>query len=221
MHEDPEETIEAQESTTNKTDGDKTFTEKGGLLQSPFYLNYKQEPQWPNRKSTGQRNPLLSEMTNNILRTNLGVPGAPPPSPLASSSHKVHLWVWPFCTASCVNVGVLGRRGFALESAAARVCREVGARVSVNQLVRDLDIAAPHAGDNRRLEVADGLPLFHGAQLAIDTTMVSPLSRTGLPHARCVDVDGAATVAARRRSGDIRSCQGRKDEPDLWSLLAK
>ena len=77
--------------------------------------------------------------------------------------------------AACATVGVLGRRGFALESAAARMCREAGARVSVNQLVRDLDIAAPDAGDNRRLEVvADGLPLFHGAQLAIDTTMVSP-----------------------------------------------
>ena len=102
--------------------------------------------------------------------------------------------------AACANVGVLGRRGFALESAAARVCREAGARVSVNQLVRDLDIAAPNAADNRRLEVvADGLPLLHDAQLAIDTTTVSPLSRTGLPHARCADADGGATVAARRR----------------------
>ena len=45
--------------------------------------------------------------------------------------------------AACTNVGVLGRRGFALESAAARVCREAGGRVSVNQYVRDLDIAAP------------------------------------------------------------------------------
>ena len=72
-------------------------------------------------------------------------------------------------------MGVLGRRGFALESAAARVCREAGGRVSVNQYVRDLDIATPNAADNRRLEVvADGLSLFHGAQLAIDTTMVSP-----------------------------------------------
>ena len=36
----------------------------------------------------------------------------------------------------------------------------------MNQYVRDLDIAAPNAADNRRLEVvADGLPLFHGAQL--------------------------------------------------------
>ena len=102
--------------------------------------------------------------------------------------------------AACANVGVLGRRGFALESAATRVCREAGGRASVNQCVRDLDIAAPNAADNRRLEVvADGFPLFHGAQLAIDTTMVSPLSCTGVLHARCADIDGAATMAARRR----------------------
>ena len=45
--------------------------------------------------------------------------------------------------ASCATVGVLGRRGFALESAAARVCREAGDRVSANVLVRDLDIVLP------------------------------------------------------------------------------
>ena len=63
-----------------------------------------------------------------------------------------------------------------------------------------LDIATLNSADNRRLEVvADGLPLFHGAQLAIDITMVSPLSCTGVPLARCADIDGAATMAARRR----------------------
>ena len=102
--------------------------------------------------------------------------------------------------AACATVGVLGRRGFTLESAAARVCREAGARVSENVLVRDLDILAPDAADERRLEViADGLPLFHGAQLAIDTTMVSPLGRDGAPHPQCANVDGAAMLAARRR----------------------
>ena len=36
--------------------------------------------------------------------------------------------------------------------------------------------------DNRRLEVvADGWPLFHGAQLAVDTTMVSQSWQTELP----------------------------------------
>ena len=97
-------------------------------------------------------------------------------------------------------MGVLGRKGFALESAAARVCREAGARVTENVLVRDLDIFAPDAADERRLEViADVLPLFHGAQLAIDTTMVSPLGRDWAPHQQCADVDGAAMLAARRR----------------------
>ena len=38
--------------------------------------------------------------------------------------------------ARCSRAGVLGRRGFALESAVARVCREAGARVSVNVFLR-------------------------------------------------------------------------------------
>ena len=62
-----------------------------------------------------------------------------------------------------MNVGVLGLRGFALESAVARVCKEASGRVSVNVAVRDLDIGVPDRTDERRLEVvADGLPLFHG-----------------------------------------------------------
>ena len=58
----------------------------------------------------------------------------------------------------------------------------------------------PVQADGRRLEVVvDGLPLFRGAQLAIDTTLVSPLRGDGQPHRRCVDVDGAALDEARRR----------------------
>ena len=75
--------------------------------------------------------------------------------------------------AVCSRSGVLGSRGFSVESAAARVCREAGARVSTNVFVRDLDIPVG-CHDTRRLEVvADGLPLFGGAQLALDTTLVS------------------------------------------------
>ena len=63
-----------------------------------------------------------------------------------------------------------------------------------------MDLARPSAFDNRRLEiVADGLPLFHGAQSAVDTTMVSVLRRDGTPHPRCVTTDGAALETARRR----------------------
>ena len=76
--------------------------------------------------------------------------------------------------SACVVLGVLGGRGAALESAA-RVCRKVGARVSTNVFVRDLDIVF-NVTDSRKLEVvADGLPLFGGAELAIDTTLVSAL----------------------------------------------
>ena len=60
--------------------------------------------------------------------------------------------------AACSEAGVLGRRGFALEVAAAQVCREAGARVSTNVFVRDMDLTAFDVMDSRRLEVvADGL----------------------------------------------------------------
>ena len=50
-----------------------------------------------------------------------------------------------------------------------------------------------------RLEVVtDGLPLFHGAQLALDATMVSALRCDGTPHRRAVEEDGAVLRAARR-----------------------
>ena len=99
--------------------------------------------------------------------------------------------------AACSRAGVLGRRGFALESAAARICREAGGRVTTNVFVRDLDVAVPNALDGRRLEVADGLPLFGGAQLAVDTTLVWPLHADGSRHA--ADSDGAVLATARRR----------------------
>ena len=91
------------------------------------------------------------------------------------------------------------RRGFALESAVARVCREAGARVSVNVFLRDLDLPVG-AMDQRWIEViVEGLPVFHGAQLAIDATLVSPLRADGEPHRRCPFEDGVALTLARRR----------------------
>ena len=76
--------------------------------------------------------------------------------------------------------GVLGWRGFPLEHAAAQVCTEAGARVRTNTFVRDMDLESVHVLDGRRLEVvADGLTLWHGAQRAIHTTLVSLLHRDG------------------------------------------
>ena len=45
--------------------------------------------------------------------------------------------------AACARAGVLGKRGFALESVTARVCREAGGRVTTNVLVGDLDLEVP------------------------------------------------------------------------------
>ena len=102
--------------------------------------------------------------------------------------------------AACAVAGVLGRRGYPLEVAAAQVCREARARVSTNLHVQDMDLAEFNNLDGRRLEVdADCLTLWHGAQLAIDTTLVSPLRCDGSPRPRAVDHGGAALDDARRR----------------------
>ena len=53
--------------------------------------------------------------------------------------------------ASCPRAGVLAGRGFAVEAAAARVCREAGARVVMNCMVRDMNLEVP-PDDGRRLE---------------------------------------------------------------------
>ena len=102
--------------------------------------------------------------------------------------------------AACSRTGALGRRGFALESAAARVCREAGGRVVTNMFVRDMDLGVPVAGDNRRLEVVvDGLPLHGGVQLAVDTTLVSSVRGNKEPRQGAATTDGVALTQARRR----------------------
>ena len=109
-------------------------------------------------------------------------------APFASSSAL--LPVWPTSLATTVQrARLLG----CLEDADSRwrllrhaFCREAGARVSTNIFVRDLDLAPLGGVDGRRLEVVtEGLPVFHGTQLAIGTTPVSPLRVDGVPHRQC------------------------------------
>ena len=79
--------------------------------------------------------------------------------------------------AACPTAGVLVRRAAALERAAAAICREAGARVATNVLLRDLNIGTP-VTDGRRLEVvANGLCGHQGAQVAVDVTLVSSMGR--------------------------------------------
>ena len=92
--------------------------------------------------------------------------------------------------AACARAGVL---------VAARICREAGGRVATSVFVRDLDLDLHNAGDARRLEVvADGLPLFGGAELAVDTTLVSVLRGDGSARDRGSAKDGVVLAVARR-----------------------
>ena len=100
--------------------------------------------------------------------------------------------------SACPQSGVLRARGGPLERAAARICREAGAVVAMHTLVRDLNVGSV-PGDDRRIEViANGLPLWGGMQLAVDTTLVSALSSTGAPRRYQNRAEGAALRQARR-----------------------
>ena len=69
--------------------------------------------------------------------------------------------------------------------------------------------------------MVDGLPLFHGAQVTVDT-LVSPLRQDGTPHSRCANVDGAALDTARRRKETTYTeLHGRNDRTRLVVLGAE
>ena len=71
--------------------------------------------------------------------------------------------------------------------------------MSTNIPVRDMDLAAHNNLAAHNMEVvADGLTLWHGARLAIDTTLVSPLRHDGSAKFRAADHDGAVLTEARR-----------------------
>ena len=62
----------------------------------------------------------------------------------------------------------------------------------------DLNVV-PVRQDERRIEViANGLPLWGGVQLAVDTTLVSPLTAAGMPRRDSGHTAGAALCVAER-----------------------
>ena len=86
--------------------------------------------------------------------------------------------------AACATSGVLASRALPLERAIARVCQEAGARVGRNVRLAAMNLHVP-VHDARRIEVVcNGLPFWHGAQVAVDATIVSPIARDGTPQPR-------------------------------------
>ena len=66
-----------------------------------------------------------------------------------------------------------------------------------NTFLRDMNVGV-RADDDRRIEVlAQDLPCFGGAQLAVDVTLRSALGSSGEPHPQAAHVDGATLVQAR------------------------
>ena len=73
--------------------------------------------------------------------------------------------------AACPVSGRLKTRGAPTERVIARVCREAGATIRLNIMLKDMNVGVK-AGDERRIEVlAQGLPLHGVAQLAVDASL--------------------------------------------------
>ena len=100
--------------------------------------------------------------------------------------------------AACPRSGALRTRASGMERAAARICREAGASVRMNVLVRDLNTHTTQHDDRRIEVIANGLPLWNGCQLAVDTTLVSPSTAAGQPRRHQGSTAAAALRIARR-----------------------
>ena len=100
--------------------------------------------------------------------------------------------------AACPRSGRLRSRAVPTEGTLARVCREAGASVRCNAKLRDMNIAVS-AADERSIEVlASGLPVHHGAQLAVDITLRSAVTAQGEARPNAAHVNGAVLTAARQ-----------------------
>ena len=99
--------------------------------------------------------------------------------------------------AACNRSGRLKKRALAPERTLARVCREAGATVRCNAKLCDMNLAVS-ANDDTAIEVlASGLPLFFGAQLAVDITVRCALAADGTAQPGAARVDGAVCTRAR------------------------
>ena len=97
--------------------------------------------------------------------------------------------------AACLHSGT--PRDEPVERVVARICREAGARVKFNAFLRDMNLSVA-TSDLRRIEVlAQDLPCFGGAQLAVDVTLRSALAGNGVAQPRAAEEDGAILLQAR------------------------
>ena len=119
------------------------------------------------------------------------------------------------------SAGILRTRGGPLERAIARICREAGGRVASNVRLVQMNLDLP-VDDDRNIEVvANGLPLWHGAQVAVDATLVCPVGRDGLPRRNGDIVPGQALIDATATKHDTYQDSFLPDGVALSSLALK
>ena len=97
--------------------------------------------------------------------------------------------------AACARSDALRSRGCPLERAAARVCREAGARVTWNTLVRDLNVAVARFDDRRIEVIANGLPLWNSLR------STRPLCRRSRPTVWLAPCETLPAPSLCRRHG--------------------
>ena len=115
--------------------------------------------------------------------------------------------------AACPHSGRLRTSTVAPEKTLIRICREAGATVCANDKPRDLNVAV-RGDDKRCIEVvASGLPLYHGAQLAVDITMRSAITSSDEARPGVARVDGIVCINARadkeQKYADLRAMESR------------
>ena len=93
-------------------------------------------------------------------------------------------------------------RAVASERCVQRICREAGAIVQPNALLRDMNIGVS-AVDERRIEVlASGFPCYGGAQLAVDVTLRGFLTAQG--ESRIGNLKGAQFLDGARADKEAK-----------------
>ena len=94
-------------------------------------------------------------------------------------------------------VGKVKSRATAPERTLARLCREADGTVRTHVKLRDLNTSVPVVDDRSMEVLVSGLPMHHGAQLAVDITLRSAVTSFGAACPNASTVNGAVLERAR------------------------
>ena len=107
--------------------------------------------------------------------------------------------------AACKKTVRVNKRAIPTEPVSARVFQEAGARVGFNAFLPDINVGVP-ATDTRRIGVlAQDLPCFMGAQLAVDITLRNALTNNCAGQPPSGEQPRVGTILALQTRGRHRN----------------